>query len=231
MASILKHCRPRIRSVVLGRWYANGSTHAVRPKPPCIRTSISFYSNESSKKDPEKPCHSAEETGEDAVDFQWPVPDAKDDHSATVLSKEWLNPVAPVDGQTFDNLSYQQPKVETVLNPEEFSDFSIPESVVHILDSMKAQNVSHYHKIRKEADDIFVATGLSRVHQSSLADALYRAVKRKGKANVEGRADGDWILIDAGKTLVHIFSEECREEYDLDELYSLPPINLEEIED
>lgn len=230
MASILRQCRPRIRSVVFGK-LSNGCTYAVRPRPPCTRTVRPFCSVESSEKNPEKLQHSAEEAVEDGGDFQWPVPEVNDEKPGSILSKEWLNPVTPVDGQTFDTLSYQQPKLENVIDPEDLSGFSVPETVQHILESMKAQNVSHYHKIRREADDVFVATGLSRVHLNSLADALVRAVKRKRKVNVEGRADGDWILIDAGKTLVHIFSEECREEYDLDELYSLPPINLEEIED
>ena len=191
----------------------------------------SFYSVGASKGVGEVPHPSSSEEGGDDAPFQWPAPDVDSEKPESILSQDWLNPEAPVDGQTFDKLSYERPDVHTTFSNEDLPDLSIPDSVRYILDTMKAQDVTRYHKVRKEAEDIFIATGLSRVHLNSLADAISRAIKRKRKINVEGRADGDWILIDAGNTIVHMFSEECREEYDLDGLYSTPPMSIEELEE
>lgn len=47
--------------------------------------------------------------------------------------------------------------------------------------------------------------------------------------SIEGRGNAEWILIDAGDVICHIFSEEAREEYNLEKLWSdMPTIDIKE---
>jgi ribosome-associated protein len=72
-----------------------------------------------------------------------------------------------------------------------------------------------------------VASGRSQRHVSALADHVARRLKEEGLSGVriEGMPNADWVLIDAGDIIVHIFRPEVREFYNLERLWgadSLP---------
>lgn len=73
------------------------------------------------------------------------------------------------------------------------------------------------------ADYLVIATGRSARHVSALADHLLRTIKEMGlgRAATEGMEDGDWILIDAGDVVVHLFREEVRAFYNLEKIWSV----------
>lgn len=73
------------------------------------------------------------------------------------------------------------------------------------------------------ADYLVIATGRSARHVSALADHLLRAIKEMGmgRAATEGMEGGDWILIDAGDVVVHLFREEVRNFYNLEKIWSV----------
>ena len=76
------------------------------------------------------------------------------------------------------------------------------------------------------ADWMVVATGTSQRHIASMADKLLERLRQTGHRNVstEGRNGADWVLIDAGDVIVHLFRAEARAFYDLEKLWSvLPP--------
>jgi len=72
------------------------------------------------------------------------------------------------------------------------------------------------------ADCMVIASGRSHRHVGSVADYLVEAMKKAGcKApRVEGMAHCDWVLIDAGDVLVHVFRPEVRDFYNLERLWS-----------
>jgi ribosome-associated protein len=72
-------------------------------------------------------------------------------------------------------------------------------------------------------DAIVVATGRSARHVASLAENLARRLKEwgYGKARIEGLPQGDWVLVDAGDVVVHIFRAEVRAYYDLEGMWSV----------
>jgi ribosome-associated protein len=72
-------------------------------------------------------------------------------------------------------------------------------------------------------DAIVVATGRSARHVSALAENLAVHFKEWGftGARIEGLAQGDWVLIDAGDVIVHLFREEVRQYYDLESMWSV----------
>ncbi len=73
------------------------------------------------------------------------------------------------------------------------------------------------------ADAIVVASGRSQRHVSALADHLQRALKDAGhgRVQVEGLPQADWVLLDAGDVIVHIFRPEVRAFYQIEKIWSV----------
>ncbi len=74
------------------------------------------------------------------------------------------------------------------------------------------------------ADYLVLATGKSDKQTQAIADSVKKGLKKYGKAlDVEGLKEGNWIVIDYGDVIVHIFQEELRRYYDLDDLWKAAP--------
>ena len=71
------------------------------------------------------------------------------------------------------------------------------------------------------ADFLVIATGTSNRHVSSLSENLITELKRDGIRDIkaEGINKSDWVLIDSGDVIVHIFRKEVREFYNLEKLW------------
>jgi ribosome-associated protein len=67
-----------------------------------------------------------------------------------------------------------------------------------------------------------VATGRSNVHLASIADRVVKDLKAQGITGigVEGLRQGDWVLIDAGNVIVHLFRPEVRTFYNIEKMWS-----------
>jgi len=72
------------------------------------------------------------------------------------------------------------------------------------------------------ADHMVIASGRSNRHVSAVADKLLQTLKAQaaGPIRIEGLAQADWVLIDAGDVIVHIFRPEVRSFYNLEKLWS-----------
>jgi ribosome-associated protein len=72
------------------------------------------------------------------------------------------------------------------------------------------------------ADHMVIATGRSQRHIGALADHLLRKLKESGRKNIrtEGQNTGDWVLVDAGDVVVHIFREEVRAFYGIEKMWA-----------
>ncbi|MEM9683548.1 MAG: ribosome silencing factor [Pseudomonadota bacterium] len=72
------------------------------------------------------------------------------------------------------------------------------------------------------ADHMVIASGRSSRHVGAIADHLVERLKKHGLKgiSVEGQKHCDWVLIDAGDILVHLFRPEVREFYKLEKLWS-----------
>lgn len=92
------------------------------------------------------------------------------------------------------------------------------------LDDNKAEDVSVIDlKGRSDvADYMVVASGRSSRHVGALADHIIRKLKEEklGMVRAEGKSTGDWVLIDAGDVIVHLFRPEVREFYELEKLWA-----------
>lgn len=69
---------------------------------------------------------------------------------------------------------------------------------------------------------MIIASGRSGRHVAALADHVAAEAKRlTGRpASVEGMANADWVLIDTGDVIVHLFRPEVREFYNLEKIWA-----------
>ncbi|MFM8647815.1 MAG: ribosome silencing factor [Methylocystis sp.] len=72
------------------------------------------------------------------------------------------------------------------------------------------------------ADQMIITTGRSTTHVGSIADKAIKACKASGVSapRVEGLPQCDWVLIDAGDVIIHVFRPEVRQFYNLEKMWS-----------
>lgn len=101
---------------------------------------------------------------------------------------------------------------------------SLLDTILHWLDEAKAEEVVSIDLEGKStiADFMVVASGRSDRHVGAIGDQLQRKLKEEGfgRVRVEGVEQGDWVLIDAGNVVVHVFRPEVREFYKLERMWS-----------
>jgi len=101
----------------------------------------------------------------------------------------------------------------------------IEELVKTSLDDDKAENIIAIDLTGKSAiaDTMVIASGRSQRHVSAIADHLLRRLKSGGQkgVTVEGLEAGDWVLVDAGDVVVHIFRPEVRNFYNIEKMWMM----------
>jgi len=74
------------------------------------------------------------------------------------------------------------------------------------------------------ADYLVLASGASDKQAQAIAESVRTGLKKYGKPiDIEGMQEGNWIVIDYGDVIVHVFREETRHYYDLDGFWAEAP--------
>jgi ribosome-associated protein len=96
--------------------------------------------------------------------------------------------------------------------------------VLRSLDDAKAEQTVAIDITGKSSlsDHLVVTSGRSHRHVGALADQLARDLREAGfqKPRIEGLPHCDWVLVDAGDVIVHIFRPEVREFYNLEKMWA-----------
>jgi ribosome-associated protein len=105
------------------------------------------------------------------------------------------------------------------------ADHALLERIRASLDDDKAEDVVVIELEGRSslADALVIATGRSSRHVASIAEHLARRLKDAGYGTrpVNGAQQGDWVLVDAGDVIVHVFRAEVRDYYDLEGMWSV----------
>lgn len=106
-------------------------------------------------------------------------------------------------------------------------------TVLASLDDSKAEDIVSIDIRAKSSigDYMVVASGRSNRHVSAVADHLIKALKDAGLGfpRVEGLSAADWVLIDAGDIIVHVFRPEVREFYNIEKMWQAPDLEEETV--
>ena len=98
------------------------------------------------------------------------------------------------------------------------------------LDDGKAMNIVSISLSGKSsiADYMIIASGTSARHVSSLAEQVSKKLKDSDFTvfSIQGKEESNWVLVDAGDTIVHIFRPEVRDFYNLDKMWLTPQESL-----
>jgi ribosome-associated protein len=98
------------------------------------------------------------------------------------------------------------------------------QAVLHQLDDAKAEQIVTVDLTGKSsvADTMIVASGRSNRHVNAVADQVVEALEKNGQRNIkiEGVPQCDWVLVDAGDIIVHIFRPEVRSFYNIEKLWT-----------
>jgi ribosome-associated protein len=107
------------------------------------------------------------------------------------------------------------------------------ETVLASLDDSKAEDIVSIDIQGKSslADNMVVASGRSHRHVAAVAEHLIKALKEAGFGfpRVEGQANADWVLIDSGDVIVHVFRPEVREFYNIEKMWQAPDLEEETV--
>ena len=96
--------------------------------------------------------------------------------------------------------------------------------IVRWLDDAKAEEIVTIDLAGKSSigDFMVVATGRSDRHVGAIAEQIGRKLKELGlgRVRIEGMEACDWVLLDTGDIIVHVFRDEVREFYNLEKMWS-----------
>lgn len=110
--------------------------------------------------------------------------------------------------------------------PSSVSSEALLESVLTSLDDDKAEEIVSIPLKGKSlmADHMVICSGRSSRQVAAISDKLTERLKHSFGivCKVEGKDQGDWVLIDAGDVVVHVFRPEVREFYQLEKMWLTP---------
>ena len=105
---------------------------------------------------------------------------------------------------------------------------ALVDRIVHWLDEAKAEEVAVIDLKGKSSmgDFMVIATGRSDRHVNAVAEQLQQALKDEGleRVRVQGQPQCDWVVIDTGDIIVHVFRPEVREFYNLEKMWQTPDL-------
>ena len=95
--------------------------------------------------------------------------------------------------------------------------------VLATLDDAKAENVVAIDVAEKTSigDHMVIASGRSQRHVGAIADQIQKKLRENGhgRVRVEGLPQCDWVLVDAGDVIVHLFEPDVRTFYNLEKMW------------
>ena len=103
------------------------------------------------------------------------------------------------------------------------SDRALIKRILKLLEDAKAEEIVLIDAQHRSslADYLLICEGRSQLHCRGIAENVGHNLKREGEASlgIEGEREGNWVLLDYGNIILHVFHPEIRKYYRLEELY------------
>ncbi len=139
-------------------------------------------------------------------------------------------PLTPLEDYTIPDLDLTPPTLTPMvaITPS-ITAADLSALIAQSLDEDKAQDVTIIDLLGKTSicDVMIIASGTSTRQVTAMAEHAVERLKTIGVyAAVEGKATGDWVLIDAGDVVVHVFRPEVREFYNLEKMWNAATLSV-----
>ncbi|WKD48771.1 ribosome silencing factor [Microbulbifer spongiae] len=109
---------------------------------------------------------------------------------------------------------------------------NIKEIAFNALEDLKGKDIValDVSELSDVMDNLLICTGTSSRQVKSLAENVVGELQKQGvrPIGVEGKEQGEWVLVDYGDLVVHVMLEDLRSFYDLEKLWSMTPNTREE---
>src|SRR6185503_16001821 len=132
---------------------------------------------------------------------------------------------APVRKKSAPAKKRAAPKAKPIPQARPAPQSDLLRRVIASLEDDKAENIITIDLEGRSAlcDAAVIASGRSSRHVAAVAEHLARRLKEGGYGTrpVSGAATGDWVLVDAGDVIVHVFRPEVRDYYDLEGMWNV----------
>ena len=106
----------------------------------------------------------------------------------------------------------------------EKSDRGLVKKILELLQDSKAEEIVliDVRDCSNLADYMFICEGRSQLQCRGIAENIVFRLKHQGEIHlgIEGELEGNWVLIDYGNIILHVFHPEIRKYYNLEELYA-----------
>ena len=107
------------------------------------------------------------------------------------------------------------------------SERALIKRILELLEDAKAEEIVLIDAQHRSslADYLLICEGRSQLHCRGIAENVEHNLKREGEASlgIEGEREGNWVLLDYGNIILHVFHPEIRKYYRLEELYEQGP--------
>ena len=120
---------------------------------------------------------------------------------------------------------------EKIFNEKELDELIYEESnrglakkILELLQEFKAEEIVliDVRETSNLADYLFICEGRSQLHCRGIAQNVVLRLKHQGDVHlgIEGELEGNWVLLDYGNIILHVFHPEIRKYYNIEKLYT-----------
>jgi ribosome-associated protein len=106
----------------------------------------------------------------------------------------------------------------------EDSDRALVKRILELLEDAKAEEIVliDVYESSNLADYLLICEGRSQLHCRGIAENVEYRLKHEGEIHlsIEGEHEGNWVLLDFGNIILHVFHPEIRKYYNLEDLYA-----------
>ena len=124
-----------------------------------------------------------------------------------------------------ENLSekiFSETELDELISEE--SNRDLAKKILEVLQESKAEEIVliDVRETSNLADYLFICEGRSQLHCRGIAQNVAFRLKHQGDVHlgIEGELEGNWVLLDYGNIILHVFHPEIRKYYNIEKLYT-----------
>mgnify|MGYP001449316863 CR=1 FL=1 len=124
-----------------------------------------------------------------------------------------------------ENLSekiFSETELDVLFSEETNRDLA--KKILELLQESKAEEIVliDVRETSNLADYLFICEGRSQLHCRGIAQNVAFRLKHQGDVHlgIEGELEGNWVLLDYGNIILHVFHPEIRKYYNIEKLYT-----------